>query len=266
MKVADLTIDLVRAIERANSLTLKFPLVVVFRNTGMAGNDLARVEDTGDNLTDVILCCDADRVVTVARGRSIPHKNYLLEQEQGVSMCNYLESQYAEDFWTMGNHLGYTGLVQTQSGNPVIHRTRDRNLGNQDDYIQYGAAGKVGDNFHGYAPYSAGCTTVYGNMSKYPQTGSPVPPNAGDWGACEAWFSGQPSGTLFSALWLEHEDLTARKALRIGSKGQKVSDVQARLGLQADGAFGPQTFLAVRQKALDGIVTAELANGLGVSL
>jgi hypothetical protein len=60
--------------------------------------------------------------------------------------------------------------------------------------------------------------------------------------------------------------------LKVGSKGAKVAEVQTKLGLKADGNFGPRTQAAVKlfqqQKGIeaDGIVGNETAHLLGVEL
>jgi hypothetical protein len=262
MNKTELTLDLIHRILSANSIKALYPLIVVFRNTAMTPTgDLIEVADQGTNFTDVTLACDSDGVRAIGAGRSYPHSHYLMEQEQGISNCNYVESQYQPEEWVLGNHLGYTGLIQI--GTAVIHRTKDHVLGNADDYFCYGAEGRVGNNVHGYSPYSAGCTTIVGNMSKYPYTGQAT----GDWKAFEDWFAAKDKGTRYSALWLEYEDLTARKALRIGSEGDVVMQLQTALRIPADGKFGPQTFLTLRNMGLrDGIVTEQFASTIGVQL
>jgi len=262
MKISDINLDLIKKIAANNCLDLRYPAIVVFRHTGpdTQGN-LQRVLNTGANLMDVVVGCDANGVKVCGLGRSIPHTKYLEEQAQGKSNCNYVESQYQPQMWVRGNHLGYTGLVQ--QGTTLIHRTRDAVLGNADDYIQYGAEGRVGNNFHGYAPFSAGCTTLNGNMSRYPATAKG---SSADWAAFEAWFAAKPEDTIYAGLWLEFDDLVARPALRIGSRGAAVTKLQTALKLEADGVFGPQTFLKVKACGVkDGIVTQEFSAALGVS-
>lgn len=263
MKMLDINIDLIKKIAANNYLDLRFPAIVVFRHTAPnAQGDLQRVLNTGTNLMDVVVGCDADGVKVLGQGRSIPHTKYLEEQAQGKSNCNYVESQYQPQMWVRGNHLGYTGLVQ--HGSTLIHRTRDAVLGNADDYIQYGAEGRVGNNCHGYAPFSAGCTTLNGNMSKHPGVARG---STADWAAFEAWFAAKPEDTVYAGLWLEFDDLNARPALRIGSRGAVVTKLQTALKLGADGVFGPQTFLKVKACGVkDGIVTQEFAAALGVGL
>jgi Transglycosylase-like domain/Putative peptidoglycan binding domain len=61
-------------------------------------------------------------------------------------------------------------------------------------------------------------------------------------------------------------------ALKRGSRGHAVVQVQRKLRLPADGVFGPQTARAVRrfqahhQLAVDGIVGAQTARALGIDL
>lgn len=268
-----LTIDLILRICKANGITPKFPMIVTFRNTGPGP---VPAVDNGVNNCDLILACDDD-VRVVGIGRTTPHAHYIEQQRRGIAACNMVESQYCEDMWIFGNHLGYSGLVE-------VNRRFSLIINRETGQIQYGPDAQVGDNFHGYGPASAGCTTVEGCMSRYPTRGKPViyqpgPPQSdlagdgGDWSKFESWIASKDPLTLYSGLWLQHEDLTERKALRIGSQGEGVKALQNALSLPTvDGVFGPGTYFAVRNAQqvngfpMDAIVTQELAGKLGFIL
>ena len=107
-------------------------------------------------------------------------------------------------------------------------------LKDSDDYPEYNTI--VADNFHGWAPLSAGCVTVKGNMKNQSE----------DWLKAYQWlYSTHPNQTFFTVCILEHADIESEGSLKVGSHGQKVSELQRRLGIKADGDFGPITHKAI---------------------
>ena len=122
-----------------------------------------------------------------------------------------------------------------------IWRSRDMDLGDDDDYSELDL---VGDNFHGMAPWSAGCVTVEGRMT---------PARTGQWAYAVNWlYHDHDYRQYFSAVILNHSDLDAPRRLRIGSVGngvQRVQEalVQAALPTVPDSHFGPHVFDQVRE-------------------
>ena len=66
--------------------------------------------------------------------------------------------------------------------------------------------------------------------------------------------------SVFGGKVPEHTAAVLTESLRVGSRGDAVAAVQAKLGLTADGAFGPGTEAAVKKwqaangLAADGVV------------
>jgi hypothetical protein len=220
-----------KSIYERNSFHLRanYPHVVVIRNTDP--KTLAHIADDGTNICDTVALVDADALIYL-RGRSYPHIKYQREQVEGKSACNYIASGYYANAWRRGIHRGFEALVQNRSF--TIYRSRDLVLGNEDDYVQTDI---VADNFHGYAPFSAGCVTVEGKMN----------PPEGAWKIAHEWiFRKHAEIPTFSVVILNHADLTdTGVSLRLGSMGDAVSALQRALKLRDDGEFGPMTFAAV---------------------
>lgn len=220
------------------------PTIVVFRNLTRQAGNFKHTEDTGDNLTDTVCLIDNDGVVTL-QGRSYPHEKYQARQVAGTGKANYIASGYWPRAWVKGWHRGFKALVQHEAF--TIWRSRDMELHvvdetPSDDFIMTGI---VADNFHGYAPYSAGCVTVFGNMD----------PPSHDWAIAQEWIYGiHENDKYVGAMILANDDFAfERAALRLGSRGQKVAILQRLLArvlggsLKPDGEFGPMTFDAVRK-------------------
>jgi len=69
-----------------------------------------------------------------------------------------------------------------------------------------------------------------------------------------------------------HMAASGTRALKHGSRGPLVAQVQHRLGIPADGVFGPQTVRAVRRfqarkgLTVDGVVGQQTAHAMGIDL
>ncbi len=217
------------------------PLIAVIRNSSFNDGNLIFCPDTGDNNCDTILLIDATACIALA-GRSFPHKKYQAEQVAGISNTNYIASGWYPMAWIKGYHFQYPALRQHVKF--VIWRSRDMVLGNDDDYNQTDI---VADNFHGFAPWSAGCVTVCGVM--YAQGGGDQ-----DWKTAYDWIYSKPDA-YFSAVIFNFRDVESIEKnvlkLRIGSTGDRVLAMQELLSkhsteFTADGEFGPRTHAAVR--------------------
>ena len=214
------------------------PLILVLRETT---DELGYEEDTGDNNCDSILLisrhgsdCKIDHWL---KGRSLPHKKYQEKMVKGTARANYIASGYYMNAWRKGLHRGHEALVQNRSF--VIFRSLDMQLKDDDDYPEYHTI--VADNFHGWAPFSAGCVTVVGSMQN----------KTDDWGIAHKWLYSEYSDiTFFDCCILEHDDAvyydeSDYTSLRVGSVGPYVHALQNKLGIKPDGDFGPMTHEAL---------------------
>jgi peptidoglycan hydrolase-like protein with peptidoglycan-binding domain len=175
-------------------------------------------------------------------GRTFPHKEYQTKQVEGTANACYIASGWYPKAWIKGKHLGkYPALVEAI---PFLYwRSSDMILGNDDDFNEYDS---VGDNFHGFAPYSAGCVTVRGYMAP--------PQSTDDWKVAYDWiYSIHKNNQSFSAVlfnFRDVENLNIQK-LRFGSTGSQVEHMQTLLKkyipeMDVDGSFGPATHAALR--------------------
>jgi hypothetical protein len=254
---------------KANSFNYEVPLILVFRNTAIEPDiqNSTYIPDVGDNCCDSILLIDDNDILALV-GRSLPHKKYQAQQITGEGRANYIVSQYVAKAFRKGLHNGRRALVQNVKF--VIFRSKDEILGNSDDYNEYDI---VADNFHGFAPMSAGCITVVGNMASID---GKVQAD-GDWKIAYDWIYGM-NNTFFNACILNHYDLKGEAALRLGSFGDRVYLLQEALrthgyeDVKPDGDFGPFTHERVRDYQLraelndSGIVDTVTAQALGVVL
>lgn len=207
--------------------------IIVIRNTDMkTGNYVA---DTGENATDTVYLSGMpyDMPDLIMTGRSIINKRYIDKiYADGIKdkseNFNKIAPCFRESAYRRGYHRGKEALVQNRAL-PLI-RTVDRAFGNEDDYIEVDI---VADNFHGWLA-SMGCITVAGKMYKSGGTR--------DWSAAHNWAY-KTSRNSFDFLMLEHSDFinSGRKALRFGSAGNNVKDLQGLLGIKIDGFFGEVT-------------------------
>ena len=210
------------------------PVIVVYRNIDSNGQFVA---DTGMNNCDRVLLVDASDI-HVLTGRTYPNDKYQHNNVTGKSKANYIASGYYPTAWRKGPHFKLRALRQNAPF--MIWRSKDMELMDEDDYNQYAV---VADNFHGWAPASAGCVTVVGQMR---------PPVTGDWKIADNWIYNTHAKTpLFSAAIFHHWDLDGQQRLRMGSRGEKVKDLQNFLNkkgaqLIVDGDFGPASHNAVR--------------------
>ncbi len=226
---------------------LPTPLIVVFRNTAfMHGkyekNKISYLKDDGVSITDTVFLID-DKNILELMGRSYPHDKYQAQMVDGTAKANYIASAFYMKGLRKGFHRQvYPALVENIKF--LVWRSLDMDLKDDDDYTE---RNNVSDNFHGWAPYSAGCVTVRGNMGK---TGHRED-NTGDWKIAYSWIYDMDE-TYFNIAILEHEDLKGERRLRIGSRGDNVKGMQDQLyrcglDIKPDGDFGPWSHVIVRQ-------------------
>lgn len=270
MEPISITKDNIKNILALNSFNWdgKTPLVVTFRNTVNSPNGYIFQEDILTNNCDTVILMDETSSIYILSGRSTPHKDYQTKVVAGTMNANYIATGFYQDIWIKGTHYamnkGYNALIQNAPKVFVIWRSKDMQYGNADDYSQ---SGVIWDDFHGWAPYSAGCVTVEGQM---------VPPT-GAWKIANEWiYTKHIKSPFFSCAMFNHNDLTDNTIkLRVGSSGilvVKMQDALNRAGFQmlSDGSFGPKTHEIVRQfqksKLLkdDGIVGSLTMKHLGM--
>jgi len=214
------------------------PIIVVLRETA---KDLSKLEDNGENICDTIILMDTKNFIVVS-GRSFAHKKYQINFMKGGEGCNRIASSYVPKAWVKGLHKKYRAL--RQNVNFYIWRSQDLIWGNKDDTVKLDI---VGDNFHALAPWSAGCVTVQG----YPQQPDKYPGGIrGDWKIVDNYLYNIKKNTqYFDACILERKDVEMNYpvALRIGSTGIDVRNLQKLLKITVDGDFGPKTFEALRK-------------------
>lgn len=226
------------------------PTIICFRNTDVNGN---KVEDTGMNLTDIYFLVDDKVIIGPLTGRSYANARYQAAQiewfkSQGKTgeCANKIASGFYQSAWTRGLHFGCKALVQNRKF--LIIRSYDAVFGNDDDFLQFDI---VADNFHGWSPASAGCCTVAGNMTKVDPSITVVPNQVatGDWAIAEKWIYEfhATDAVAFTAIILEHEDLQLTPRLRVGSQGDKVKELQGKVGVTPDGDYGSNTHSYVKK-------------------
>ena len=221
------------------------PLIAVFRNTAFIKNKITFLEDHGDDITDTVFLID-DKDIFELMGRSYPHDKYQARMVNNTGKANYIASSYTFEAFRRWLHLGeYPALGQNKKF--VVWRSQDMDLKDDDDYSE---SGIVHDNFHGWAPSSAGCVTVRGKMGKY---GHPEY-NTDDWKLAYEWiYKTCKDDSFFNAAILEYFDVAyPSRRLRVGSHGQNVFDMQTRLqdfglDIKPDKDFGPWTHEMVRR-------------------
>lgn len=218
------------------------PTVFVVRNCTAEGRFQL---DTGTNNCDTVWLFDHTGISRPLRCRSLPHQKYQAQMVAGTARANYIASGYYRHAWMRGPHRGHPALVQHQRF--LIWRSADMELHRDDpdptdDWNDYGI---VADNMHGWAPFSAGCVTVVGNMA----------PPTEDWAIVHRWaYTTHRRASHFAAIILDHPDIsTARTAVRYGSQGDEVRHVQHMVSTatgidigEIDGNFGYRTHDAVR--------------------
>lgn len=214
------------------------PLIVILRETA---KDLSKIPDNGENICDTIVLMDEKNFIVVS-GRSFPHKKYQINFMKGGEKCNRIASSYVQKAWVKGLHKGYRALRQNVPF--YIWRSKDLIWGNKDDTIERDI---VADNFHALAPWSAGCVTVQG----YPEQPKKYPGGIrGDWKIVDNYLYNIKKNTqYFDACIFERKDIEINYpiALRIGSSGLDVRNLQKLLKITIDGDFGPKTFEALRE-------------------
>jgi hypothetical protein len=214
------------------------PLIAVLRNTKQNDDgSFEYVRDDSTNCCDTVLLIDRKRRDAISlTGRSFPHREYQARQVAHTENANYIASGFYPMAWRKGFHFKYRALVQHVKF--MIWRSEDMELGEGDDRPQYGV---VWDDFHGWAPDSAGCVTVKGTMQK----------EDGDWGVAVKWiYNTNDPYTFFDAAILNNSDINdEEEKLRFGSGGSDVKKMQRLLskiyGIKIDGDFGPVTHNAL---------------------
>ena len=219
-------------LKKHNFPILEKPFILVLRETDQ---QLNFQKDNSENNCDSILLVSPDTnpfyIDFWLSGRSLTHKRYQDKMVKGTARANYIASGFYSNAWRKGHHRGYPALIQNRSF--VIFRSKDMELKDEDDYPEYNTI--VADNFHGWAPLSAGCVTVKGSMKNKTE----------DWQNAYYWiYQKNNNQTFFSVCILEHEDLESEGSLKPGSQGRAVFDLQTKLGIKADGDFGPITHKA----------------------
>lgn len=229
----------------------KRPLIIVLRETD---KNLLSVPDNGENNCDTIILMDHKNFIPLT-GRSFAHKKYQINFMKGGDGCNKIASSYVKNAWVKGLHKKYRAL--RQNVNFYIWRSKDLKWGNSDDTVKRDI---VGDNFHALAPWSAGCVTVQG----YPNQPDKYPGGIrGDWKIADNYlYNIKKDFQYFDACILEHKDVSTDYpvALRIGSQGIDVKNLQRLLKIEQDGDFGPKTFDALRDWQED---NGFFADGIG---
>lgn len=223
----------------------KYPFIVVLRNTIIGpGNEYIYQEDTGMNNCDTILLVDQNNILALS-GRSYANDKYQKRMVDKTDKANYIETSFIKKAFRKGKHLQkYPALVQNVAF--MVKRSLDMDLRDEDDYSEYKI---VCDNFHGFAPGSAGCITVEGQMSVNPK----VEEMTGDWKVAFNWlYNIHKNDTFFSAALIFFEDIElinkGVKSLRFGSYGPEVIKLQQKLQIKLDGDFGPVTYDALNEK------------------
>lgn len=230
---------IIKKLFRQNSFEFRKPLIVVFRNTVIEDNSILYIPEVGSNICDTIFLVDDECIML--RGRSYPHEKYQKRMVEGTDLANYIATGFYPDVYKKGLHKGIRALVQNR--NFVIWRSRDMEFRDEDDYNETGI---VFDNFHGLAPYSAGCITVAGGMK----------PATDDWEIADHWIYTKNT-EVFSAAVLNFSDILNPdiSKLRVGSVGFKVEELQRRLckfyRIAIDGEFGSYTHKILRQFQTD---------------
>ena len=242
-------VDLVSSLAVKNSFDqiYSYPLIVVLRNTRFSvEGEMSYVVNNGKNNCDSLILLGSDGVAYSLVGRTLPHEKYQKRMVEGTARANYVATGMYRAALRKGLHRGKEALVQNKSY--IIFRSRDMILGNEDDYID--PDGFVGDNFHGNAPYSAGCITVEGKML-LDEDGQEI--RSGDWKFAHEWiYHINKEQTFFSSMILDFDDASNsdknKWKLRPGSVGDRVAELQRLLGIKVDGDFGPMTFHKLRKK------------------
>jgi len=238
------------------------PLITVLRQTTvLESGQMVFCKDNGKNICDTILLHGKDNTTYddttyAVKGRSTPHEKYQKKMVDKIARANYIATGAYSSALRKGHHRGKEALVQNKSY--LIYRSKDMELRDEDDYIDYN--GFVGDNFHGNAPFSAGCITVEGNMF---MGKNKKEIRSGDWKFTHNWiYNICKHFTFFSVIILDYadtfifrekdiEDDRDNLRLRFGSVGREVIKLQEYLGLKTDGDFGPMTFQALRKKQIE---------------
>ena len=237
MNKTDLTFERILDIAERNFFDdftqsiIENPLILVIRNSDK--RNLIPISDTGSNCCDAIFLVSLSGIIPL-QGRTIPHEKYQAQMVAGTNLANRIATGFYPGLYRRGKHRGHEALVPGKAF--VFLRSTDMILGNEDDYPE---SYLVADNFHGSAPYSAGCISVIGKMN----------PPTDDWALAHNWvYRENKNATRFSSLVLEHSDLRDNgHQFRIGSVGYQVSVLQRALGIEPDGDFGPITFYNTRR-------------------
>lgn len=236
------------------------PCIIVIRNLKiMADNIWTYLEDDGTNNCDTIILRYKNDFIPLT-GRSYPHDRYQRRMVNRTSKANYIASSYTPNAYRKGYHKGNEALRQNVKF--MLYRSDDMILDEDGDYNEYNI---VADNFHGQAPYSAGCITVEGDMDKNPAK------NTGDWRQAHNWIYSL-NHTLFDCAIFQYVDIALSPSLRLGSTGKDVRDLQKELKIKVDGDFGPITHQKLREYQeyynirSDGICDKSTAEHIGIIL
>lgn len=229
------------------------PTIIIYRNTNLSTG--RHIANTGENALDGLIAVADVSDFVMCQARTIINNRYLNKIfADGVKDKNENFNKIAPCFrsyaWKRGTHRGKPAFQQNKMF-PII-RTKDKTFGNDDDYVEFG---NVSDNLHGWLA-SMGCCTVDGKMSNNDNK------NTGDWKRLKEWGYKSYMSNRFDLVMLSHKDFInpTRKALRFGSQGENVKDLQKILGFfgrDIDGDFGFKTFEKLVNYQLDNNVEAE---------
>lgn len=234
------------------------PTIIIYRNTDLSTGQ--HIANTGENALDGLVAVTNISDFVMCQARTIINDRYLNKifadgRKDKNENFNKIAPCFRSKSHVRGYHKGKPALVQNKEL-PII-RTVDKQFGNDDDYVEFD---KVADNIHGHLA-SMGCITVSGYMG-LPGDNWKEHQLTGDWENLYNWSHVSCKENRFDLVILTHKDFVnpTRKALRFGSMGDDVKDLQKSLGFIGrgiDGDFGFKTFEKLVEMQLENNVEPE---------